>query len=179
MSGTDTDDRPVRSIRIADTADIAGFLALLDDAVKWLCEHGSEGQWGSTPFSARESAVDRVTTWVRSGRVHLAEQDGTLLGAIALGPAPDYVPPTTVPEVYVVALVSGRDPAARGIGGRLLELAREFAVEQGVDRVRLDCWAGGEGRLIKYYQDRGFEPVETFDHHGWPGQILEQRLVSR
>ncbi|ASO18942.1 N-acetylglutamate synthase-like GNAT family acetyltransferase [Actinoalloteichus hoggarensis] len=179
MSGTDTDDRLARSIRIADTSDIAGVLALLDDAVKWLCENGSEGQWGSTPFSAREQAVDRVTSWVRAGYVRVAEQDHRLLGAIALGPAPDYIPPTTMPELYVIALVSGRDPAARGVGGTLLELAGRLAVGQGVDRLRLDCWGGGEGRLVRYYQSRGFEPVETFDHDGWPGQILEQRLDRR
>lgn len=152
---------------------------MLDDAVRWLCAKGIEGQWGSTPFSARESTVDRVAGWVRRGVVQVAEQDDELLGVLASGPAPDYVPAATGPEVYVVALVAGRTPAAKGTGARLLRLAEQQAIDEGVDRVRLDCWAGGSGRLIDYYRGQGYEPVETFDLDGWPGQILQRELDRR
>lgn len=42
--------------------------------------------------------------------------------------------------------------------------------------LRVDCFAGGEGRLVEYYEARGFTPTETFVVGDWPGQVLERRV---
>jgi GNAT superfamily N-acetyltransferase len=86
------------------------------------------------------------------------------------------VQPASEPELYVHLLLA--DPARRGagVGAQLLEHAREEAFERGIELLRVDCWAGGDGRLIAYYEAQGFTRTATFDADGWPGQVLEQRL---
>jgi hypothetical protein len=46
----------------------------------------------------------------------------------------------------------------------------------GVRLLRVDCWAGGGGELVAYYERHGFTPTETFLAGSWPGQVLAQRV---
>jgi hypothetical protein len=41
--------------------------------------------------------------------------------------------------------------------------------------MRVDCYAGGTGDLVRYYERNGFVRTETFTVKEWPGQVLEQR----
>jgi len=45
-----------------------------------------------------------------------------------------------------------------------------------VDLVRVDCWAGGDGDLQRYYESQGFSPTVRFTVDDWVGQVLERRL---
>ena len=107
----------------------------------------------------------------------LAYDGDELCGALVLGDAPAYAPPTDRPEVYVVLLVAARGAAARGVGAVLLEHARTVAQDEGVERVRLDCFAGGDQSLVRYYEAHGFSRVETFVVGTWPGQVLAHDLA--
>jgi hypothetical protein len=47
--------------------------------------------------------------------------------------------------------------------------------------VRVDCFAGADGRLREWYESQGFEPVEPFvvrrpGRPDWPGMLLQQYL---
>lgn len=99
-----------------------------------------------------------------------------VVGALTVGQASSYVPPATEPELYIQFLISDRASSGKGIGTLLLEKARALAREAGVSLLRLDCYAGGSGGLIRYYESQGFERAEAFEAKGWPGQILIQRL---
>jgi GNAT superfamily N-acetyltransferase len=99
-----------------------------------------------------------------------------VVGALTVGQANPYVQPATEPELYVQFLASDRASSGKGIGTLLLEQARTLARKAGVSLLRVDCYAGGSGGLVRYYESQGFERMETFEINGWPGQVLIQRL---
>lgn len=84
--------------------------------------------------------------------------------------------PAGEPELYVHSLVTDRRFAGRGVGGALLAHAVDEARRHGVSLLRLDCYAGGDGRLVAYYEGNGFTPTETFTVGDWPGQVLARRV---
>ena len=159
-------------LRRGSADDVGLVLGLLDDAVTWLCSRGITAQWGTVPFSSKPARVEQAGGWAGSGGLVLAYAGDELCGALVLGEAPDHAPPTDRPEVYVVLLVAGRGPAARGVGSALLDHARTVAQDRGVERVRLDCFAGGDQSLVRYYEANGFSRLGTFEVGTWPGQVL-------
>ncbi|WP_184736461.1 GNAT family N-acetyltransferase [Streptomyces netropsis] len=167
-------------IRKGGEDDVPAILAMLDGAVEWLVAHGRTGQWGTEPWSARPKAVERVGEIVRSGTPWLAVIDGVVAGAVTLTPDPaPYVARADEPEVYVHLLVTDRRFAGRGVGAALLAHAVEETRRQGITLLRVDCYAGSEGRLVDYYRRNGFTPTETFlagPEGDWPGQVLAQRV---
>lgn len=166
-------------IRLGGPGDVGPTLALFDQAVAWLVARGLAGQWGTEPFSTSLTQTGQITTWAQDGRLWVAELDGQVVGAIALVPqAPPYVPPADEPELYVHGLVSSRRHAGRGIGAALLDHARAQAAARGVRLLRVDCWAGGNGALVRYYERAGFTPTATFRVGVWKGQVLEDRLTG-
>jgi GNAT superfamily N-acetyltransferase len=93
----------------------------------------------------------------------------------------DYVPAATEPELYVRLLVTERASAGQNIGGVLLDHARKLARDAGAVLLRVDCFAGGDGALVGYYERQGFTLAEEFavprvNGPDWPGQVLVQRL---
>jgi hypothetical protein len=164
------------TLRVAGPDDASQVLRLLDDAVVWLNGRGNTEQWGTKAFSADPKRVTAVSTWASSGHGVVASRDGLAAGALVVGDATSYVPPATEPELYVVALVGGRDPRARGAGRALLGCADEIARAIGVSRLRVDCYAGSGGELVRFYESAGYTRLEPFEVNGWPGQLLERRL---
>ncbi|WP_433273903.1 N-acetyltransferase family protein [Actinosynnema sp. CS-041913] len=166
-------------IRRGGLADLPAIMAMLDGAVAWLDASGRTGQWGSEPWSADPRRAGKIADKVRSDTVWIAEVDGEPAGALTHSPTPpDYVPPADEAELYVTLLVTSRAFTGRGVGGALLDHARVQARELGVDLVRVDCYAGGDGRLVQYYRRNGFTPVDTFTVGEWPGQLLSDRVGS-
>ena len=169
------------AIRAGTVDDVPAVLAMLDAAVEWLAANGRTGQWGTDPMSADRRRREAAVQWATSGGFHVAESDGRPVGALVVGAAAAYVPPATEPELYVVLLVTDRRHAGRGIGGRLLEHARHLARRAGVSLLRVDCYRGPDGALVRYYESQGFVATDEFTvdlpRGPWPGQVLEQRLA--
>ncbi|WP_248964504.1 GNAT family N-acetyltransferase [Sphaerisporangium perillae] len=157
-------------------------LALFDRAVEWLVALGLDGQWGSIPWSAQPKSVAGITRLSGSGGMRVAEIDGVPVGAMWLGDAPDFVPAVCEPEIFIDAFVVDRRYAGHHIGQVLLDQARTEATGRGIGLLRLDCWAGGDQKLIRYYERAGFTRAERFTlpHilDGWEGQVLTQRIGS-
>jgi GNAT superfamily N-acetyltransferase len=164
-------------VRTGGSADTAAVLALFDRAVEWLVARGRIGQWGSEPFSTDRRRVEEAGGWAASGGLRIAEVDGCVAGAVVLGAAPPYVPPAREPELYLQAFVTDRALSGRGIGRALLDRAATEAVERGTPLLRVDCWAGGDGALVRYYELAGFTPTERFTVGAWEGQILTRRCA--
>ncbi|KAL2869524.1 acyl-CoA N-acyltransferase [Aspergillus lucknowensis] len=179
--------------------DVPAVLGLLDAAVKWLASNGRTGQWGTTPFSEDPRRAERLREFVSTGlHLWLAVQvpaggdtavsvsgptDGgkagsrVIVGALALGDKMPYSPAVSEPEVYVRLLVTDRRHAGKGVGTRLLEHARHLTRKAGVSLLRVDCYAGDDGKLVQYYESQGFKRSERLDVEGhWPCQVLAQRL---
>jgi hypothetical protein len=166
------------TVRRGGVADLPLLIALFDDAIAWLVERGLTAQWGSTPFSEIPDRVESMRTRVLAGDLRVCELRGEPVAAIILGEAMPYVPPTTCPELYVQVLIGspGRTDA-RGAGALLLRVAEEAARAKGVERLRVDCFAGNDGDLVRFYERAGFTRLDTFMVRDWPGQVLERRLA--
>ncbi len=167
---------PPHSVRLATPDDTATMLELLDEAVVWLNARGNTEQWGTTPFSGDLKRVAAVALWAGSGGAVIASLDGVATGALAVGEATSYVPPATEPELYVVALVARH---GSGAGRVLLGCAEAIGRALGVPKLRVDCYAGGDGALVRFYESAGFTRTDPFEVKGWPGQVLERRLDQR
>ncbi|MDT0343240.1 GNAT family N-acetyltransferase [Streptomyces litchfieldiae] len=164
-------------IRQGGTDDLPVILGMLDGAVEWLVARGRTGQWGTEPWSARPKAVERVGEIVASGTPWLAEIDGVPAGTMTLTPDPTpYVAPADEPEVYVHLLVTDRRFAGLGVGAALLAHAVAETRRQGIELLRVDCYAGDDGRLVEYYKSQGFTSTERVLVGDWPGQVLAQRV---
>jgi RimJ/RimL family protein N-acetyltransferase len=166
------------TIRAGSLADSGLVVSLFDDAVRWMVERELTAQWGSQPFSTDAKRIAAVTRWLTEGELLVAERDGRSVAAMVLGDAPEYAPPAAGPELYVVVLVAERTAEARGSGRALLAEAERVAAERGVPVLRLDCFAGNGGALVRYYESAGFTPTETFALGDWPGQVLQRDVGS-
>lgn len=152
-------------------------MAMLDEAVAWMVSRGNTEQWGTEPWSAQPARRERITGMIGSGDVWVAEIDGDPAGVLIVSGDPmPYVEPVDEPELYVGLLLTSRRYAGQKIGAELLLKARAEAVARGVSLIRVDCYAGGTGELVRYYERNGFARDSTFMVGDWPGQVLSQRL---
>lgn len=150
---------------------------MFDGAVAWLAERGREGQWGAGPWSRDPRRVERVRGMAAHPGLLIAEIAGSAAGAMILTDTPPaHIPPAGEPEIYIDLLITGRAHTGRGVGAYLLDHARAVTRERGLGLLRVDCWAGGDGRLVRYYTSQGFTPTERFEVDGWVGQVFEDRL---
>ncbi|MEU8300195.1 GNAT family N-acetyltransferase [Micromonospora sp. NPDC048909] len=169
------------TVRPGDPTDAPAVLRLLDDATAWLVARGRTGQWGTEPASADPRRIAQADAWAGSGGLWLAMLGERPVGALVVGAATEYVPAATEPEVYVNLLVTDRAYAGQAIGGRLLAQAAELARDRGVGLLRVDCYAGGDGALVRWYERQGFTRTDPFTvrrpgREPWPGQVLARRL---
>ncbi len=168
------------SVRRAGPVDEEAVLGLADAAMVWLVERGRTGQWGSKPWSDDPARVEAVRGMLSRNEPWMAQVEGRPAGILILADrAPEYVPAAGRPELYVLLLITARAHAGLGVGGLLLDFARQRARERGIGLLRVDCWRGGDGNLVSYYESQGFTPTAAFDYGGWPGQVLEQDLAAR
>jgi GNAT superfamily N-acetyltransferase len=171
------------TIRPGGVADVPAVLELLDKAVRWLVAQNRPGQWGTQPLSAEARHRTRISGWARDGGLYLACLEERPVGALAVGEAPGYVPAVPEPELYVNLLVTDHECAGQHVGGRLLDQAREIARSRGAAVLRVDCYAGDDQALVRYYEREGFErlspfAVELADGRSWPGQLLQARSLK-
>lgn len=168
------------TIRRGELSDVPAVLGLLDKATEWLVAQGRTDQWGTEAHSTNPRRVAQIEEFAYSQGLWVAELDGRVVGALAVGDAMAYVPPATEPELYIRLLVTDRALQGTGIGTDLLDHARMLARGLGVGLLRVDCFGGGDGALIRYYEKQGFTRAEHFgvpvSDSEWPGQVLFQRL---
>uniref|UniRef100_A0AAU2JID1 GNAT family N-acetyltransferase n=1 Tax=Streptomyces sp. NBC_00049 TaxID=2903617 RepID=A0AAU2JID1_9ACTN len=173
------DSAPDIRIRPGSLADVPVALDMLDAAVAWMNDRGNTEQWGTVPYSQKPGGVERVERYMTENAPYIAELDGTPVGVLVLdsGPSPQLpVPPVGEPELYVRLLVSDRRYPGLGIGTALLARAAEETRRAGVKLLRVDCWAGGGGELVAFYERAGFTPTDRFLSGDWPGQVLARRI---
>jgi GNAT superfamily N-acetyltransferase len=163
-------------VRPGDLADAPIVTALFDDSIRWMVARDMTAQWGSTPFSRVPKRVESIQKWSSSGGLRICERDGRPAAAMVLGEAQPYVSSATEPEIYVVVLVGSHEPFARGAGAHLLTVADDEARERNVGLLRVDCFAGNDGALVRFYERCGYTKTETFTVGEWPGQVLERRI---
>ncbi|KAJ5158773.1 uncharacterized protein N7500_008424 [Penicillium coprophilum] len=187
----------------ATVEDAPAVLDILDAAVKWLVSQDRVGQWGTSPFSEDPRRTEQLKEFTTTGHgLWLAvkansdatpldenllsdtplktteeKTGGSIVGALAVGDKMPYMTPVSEPEMYVRLLITDRRCAGKGVGKRLLEHARKLAKGAGASLLRLDCYAGDDGKLVQYYESQGFKRSELLNSEGdWPCQVLAQHL---
>ncbi|MCC5479953.1 GNAT family N-acetyltransferase [Streptomyces sp. NPDC059680] len=171
------------TIREGGPDDIPVILAMLDSSVEWLVSQGRTGQWGSKPLSENLKVAESVAGYMDQGSAYIAEVDGVPAATLTLSDAPgDYLahlPPPGEPERYIHWLASDRRFKGHGAGAALLAHAAEVARRAGVRLLRVDCYAGGDRKLVAFYEANGFVPTQTYtagERNDWPGQVLARRV---
>ncbi|MFI6506014.1 GNAT family N-acetyltransferase [Streptosporangium sp. NPDC050855] len=164
-------------IRDGGPRDVEAVLAMFDSAVAFLVSRGRTGQWGSLPFSGDPQRIEQVRQWAAGDGMRIAELDDEPAGCVVVGPPNPYVAPVPEPELYVRALVIDQRFSGRGVGRALLDWSAEEAVRRGVRLLRVDCYAGDDGRLVTYYERCGFTRSMPFFVGAWPGMVLQRRLT--
>ncbi|KAL0935418.1 acetyltransferase [Colletotrichum truncatum] len=71
----------------------------------------------------------------------------------------------------------------KGAGEVLMKKAGEFGVERGKKVLYLDAWSGNERKLVRFYEQRGFNVVAEFEINRangttWPGALLKRELLD-
>ncbi|WP_328748297.1 GNAT family N-acetyltransferase [Streptomyces sp. NBC_00285] len=172
------------SIRDGGPGDIPVILGMLDSCVRWLVAQGRPGQWGTEPLSASPRTVESVARYIDEGSVFIAEADGVPAATLTITDSPGaylaHLPPPGEPERYIHWLASDRRFKGHGVGGALLAHAAEETRRAGVALLRVDCYAGGDRKLVAYYEANGFTPTATYTagvKGDWPGQVLAMRVL--
>ena len=175
-------------IRIAEPADAAPVLHMFDGIMQWLVAQGRTGQWGTTPWSEQPSLVENVEQRIKRREMHLAVDRASgasqdeILGIISFADkCSDYVSPPPEPELFINLLGTSRAAKGRDVGGVLLDEARAETRRRGLRLLRVDCYAGDDGKLRDWYVSQGFTAVEPFTVRregkpDWPGMLLAQHL---
>jgi GNAT superfamily N-acetyltransferase len=166
-------------IRQGGPDDHDALLQMFDDAVAWLSARGNGAQWGTVPWSMLAGRIQQVRLMVGNPGIRVAEIDGEPAGVLVVDEETfGHVPAVDERELFVRLLITSRKFAGRGVGSKLISYALEEASRRGISLVRVDCWAGGKGDLVRYYESQGFERTVQFDVLGWVGQVLEQRVAA-
>ena len=172
-------------IRPAGPGDIATVLALGDEAVKWMNARGNTQQWGTAPWTGDQKREAVIGGMAHGGGMRIAEdQDGMVLGALVITEIPQpYVPPAAERELYINLLLVSRRHSGQGVGAALIECAKQEAAARGIGLIRVDCWAGEDGSLVRVYEKYGFSRVQEFTvalpAGEWPGMLLAMRLARQ
>lgn len=122
-------------------------------------------------------ATEPAEVQIRPGRADV-NRSGTrvrIAGAVSIGAAPWFAPPVDEPELYLQGLVTDRRPSGRGLGRALIEAAAGEAVARRIGLLRVDCWAGGDGALVRYYERAGFTATSSIKAGAWEGLVLARR----
>jgi GNAT superfamily N-acetyltransferase len=170
------------TIREGGPDDIPAILGMLDSSVEWLVSQGRTGQWGTKPLSENPRVAESVAGFMEQGTAYLAEIDGVPAATLTLTDAPgaylSHLPSPGEPERYIHWLASDRRFKGQGAGAALLAHAAEVTRRAGVRLLRVDCYAGGDRRLVAYYEANGFTPTQTYTtgENDWPGQVLARRV---
>lgn len=159
-------------LHVAGPGDESAVLSVLDASVRWLVDRGNLAQWGSEPFSTSPRRAAQASRWVKDALTLLVGDPAEPLAVITLGEAPAYVTPDQEPEIYLELLATSHQPQSTGLGRQLIHHAQQLTRSAGVNLLRVDCFAGADGRLLRFYEECGFTIQTRFNVDRWPGAIL-------
>jgi ribosomal protein S18 acetylase RimI-like enzyme len=145
-------------IVLAAESDVERIMKLVRECVKDMVSHGIY-QWNDYYPNA-----DIIRGDVRSKSMHVVEENDEIIGMIALNEeqAAEYV---TVrwsrqsDRVLVIhRLAVNPTKQNQGIGGKLLDYAEKFAIDNGYESIRLDSYSGNP-KALRLYEKHGYRRV--------------------
>jgi GNAT superfamily N-acetyltransferase len=172
-------------IRPGGPGDVPAVLALGDEAVTWMNARGNIQQWGTAPWTGDARREAFVRDQAAGDGMRIAEdRDGAVLGVLVITETRQpYIPAADERELYINLLLVSRRHGGQGIGAALAEHAKREAAARGIGLIRVDCWAGEDGSLVRVYERYGFsrsQPLTVALPAGeWPGMLLSMRLTQQ
>ena len=157
-------------IRRAEMRDVGDIFDLIIERIEWMNKVGIR-QWNTDGYL---DAFPREYYEKNIGSFYIAEQDGKIVGAVALYES-DERWPDGERAIYVHHLVT--DLTARGAGRELLAFAEKEAMRRGMTKIRLDSEKGNE-KLAKYYADAGYTELDEFCEGEYIG-IRREKIISQ
>ena len=115
---------------------------------------------------AHPEAIELPAEQIASGRVFVAEWDGTLAGFAAVEPRADG-------DGELDALFVDPEMQRRGIGRALIEHCAEFARKEG----SLALHVVGNPHAKTFYEECGFEVVGTTETRFGPGLLMRKTVL--
>lgn len=141
-------------MRPAVAADVAGVLALLNDAAAWLLERGVD-QWQPGQWSA-----ESIARAIARGETYLMQARGRTLATVSLQWTDALMWPDASGDAgYIHRLAVARDEHGKDIGRILLTWTEWTIAKRGRRLARLDC-ACDNGQLRRYYEGAGYRHVD-------------------
>ena len=137
-------------IRAAKLNEAVEIFDLIKARIAWMDQKGIS-QWNNTGY-LEAYPLEYFMEQCAAGNFYIAVMNGQIVGAFAMFET-DERWPDGLRAVHIHQLVS--DPNVPHVGSKLLQFAKDLAVQLGLNRVRLDCQQGNE-RLNAYYEAQGF-----------------------
>lgn len=146
-----------KMIRQATIEDKMAIEAILGDAVRWMKVSGLGNLWNE-----QNTKWEALSKSYQIGDFYMALEDGQPVGCMALTD----VDQTYWPEVkkgealYLHKLAVKGEARGKGISIALMNYAKEKAITENIQTIRLDCNANRE-KLRKLYEAQGFKWVRN------------------
>ncbi len=164
----------------AGATDFDAVLAILREAADWLSDRGNP-QWDAGWNHWHDDIGERVLRdSIEHYEVYLARRDGVAVATLRI----HWDDAETWGERgddgsagYIHAIAIKRSIAGMRVGDRLLEWAVDTIRARGRRCARLDAMASNAA-LCRYYEERGFRPLETVTLFGgiYTARLFERHL---
>ncbi|KAL2173151.1 uncharacterized protein P884DRAFT_288296 [Thermothelomyces heterothallicus CBS 202.75] len=135
------------------------------------------GQQRYLPVGAATLRANYLPQYVLD-QEHLRGVTGPLLAGAAGEGGGDFM----FLEVLITDFGEAARGYRRGAGAALVRYAKEWAgKELGIHAMYVDCWAGNEEKLVRFYESQGFKRIDGFvtkrpDGEEWRGMFLRMDL---
>lgn len=154
----------------ASESDFSDAMEIIASRVKWLGDSGSR-QWNSRDFS------DDTHESIAAGATWILRDEMTSLGVINMTTIadPDFWTDQEQrqPALYFGRMATHIEARGKGLGALLLQLARAYASQNQLPRVRWDVWRGNRG-LYDFYETQGGKHLRTVEaSHRGSGALFE------
>ncbi|MEO7000736.1 MAG: GNAT family N-acetyltransferase [Ktedonobacterales bacterium] len=151
MSHRSHDLPPDITIERATLADTDTFIAIYEEAARWLWDQGIH-QWKPGEFRRKW-----ILPHIERGEVYLAKRGAETLGSVLIQWSDEYIWGKTPDDAgYIHGLRVRRSEAGQGLGRAMLAWAEREIGRAGRPYARLDCIANNP-KLCAYYQHAGYE----------------------
>lgn len=141
-------------LRPATPADHEPIDRLLSEAAAWLAREGID-YWRQ--YRDPEQRARVIEAGITDGEFFLAIEEGEVVGMFRLLESDERWDDAD-DAAYLHTITTSRDRRGQGVGAEILDQIETLCLEDGVERLRLDCGADVDG-LCTYYENQGFERV--------------------
>ncbi|MBR6547961.1 MAG: GNAT family N-acetyltransferase [Clostridia bacterium] len=159
------------NIRKATNDDISAIIDLLSLRIRWMDDKGLY-QWNKTDY-LNVYPYEYFLYRVEQDDLYVAVDQDAVVGVMALLRVdPRWLTPAKALYVHHLAT----HPNYRGLGITMLRFAEQEVLENGGDRLRLDCQTVNEA-LNQYYFRLGYRYVGQCIDGAYEGNLMEKILI--